>query len=78
MIQYRDYLTRVESATDHETATALGWPMGTVCSVRNGLLNRGLVIVAGFGLSPYGKKVTRWRLKVSIGATGPGMKGFTR
>jgi hypothetical protein len=42
-------------------ADDLGWPLSTVCSVRNGLVDRGLVEVAGTILGKYSKTVALWR-----------------
>jgi len=63
VIKYRQFLACRDHATDHEAAAFLGWPLSTICSLRNGLVARGLVEPDGIGLSPYGKNVTRWRLK---------------
>jgi hypothetical protein len=61
--QYREFLSGVDSATDHEASDALGWPLSSICSIRNGLLARGLVEPDGISEGPYRKKVTRWRLR---------------
>lgn len=59
------YLELVEHAgvaglTDHETVAATGWPMSSVCSIRNGV--RELLWPADReAISPYGRSVTCWR-----------------
>ena len=46
--------------TDWEAASLLGWPLSSVCSIRNGA--RGCVRPAAErGLSPFGRWITRWR-----------------
>ncbi len=46
--------------TDHEAAAAMGCPLSSINSIRNGA--GPLVVPADeHGLSPYGKKVTKWR-----------------
>jgi len=63
-LQYLQLLTEAGPGglTDHETATAAGWPLSSVCSIRNGVVKAGLVVPAErHGVSPYGKSVTRWR-----------------
>jgi hypothetical protein len=46
--------------TDHETVKATGWPLSSVCSIRNGC---GELVIPSQepGISPYGRAVTRWR-----------------
>ena len=47
--------------TDHELAKATGWPLSSVCSIRNGV--RVLLWPADReALSPYSRNVTAWRL----------------
>ena len=61
-LQYLQLLDRVGDVgiSDHETTRAMGWPLSSVCSIRNGLGDL-VVPAAGHDLSPFGKKVTRWR-----------------
>lgn len=62
--RYLDWLREHGPAIDHEAAAALGWPLSTICSVRNGALNHGQRIVpAGKALSPYGHDATRWEVE---------------
>ena len=61
-LQYLELLDTVGAfgISDHGTAKAMGWPLSSVCSIRNGL--GPLVVQAdGHDLSPWGRKVTRWR-----------------
>lgn len=46
--------------TDHEAAAAMGVPLSSICSIRNG---SGPLVEPSdeHGLSPFGKRVTRWR-----------------
>ncbi len=59
------YLELVEHAgpagvTDYEAMKALGCPMSSVCSIRNGIRN--LLWPSDRNvLSPYGKSITAWR-----------------
>lgn len=59
--QYLDLLARVGDASDHEAATALGLPLSSICSIRNGVRNW-LWPSDRTAISPYGKTVTCWRL----------------
>lgn len=61
--QYLDWLKRVRQATDHGAAEHFGWPLSSVCSIRNGLVDRGLVTSIGVCVGRYGKKVTIWAPK---------------
>jgi hypothetical protein len=61
MDQYLTYLTRVGRASDHQAADDLGWPLSSICSIRNGWFDRGRIEVAGTIEGKYGKKVTLWR-----------------
>ncbi len=50
--------------SDHETVRLTGWPLSSVCSIRNGAVRAGLVAPsARVGVSPYGLQVTCWRRK---------------
>lgn len=64
-LQYLDALQEAGEMglTDHQIAALFGWPMGTVCSVRNGCIEAGLVVARtdAHSTSPYGKKNTIWR-----------------
>ncbi len=63
----RRYLEWLEQAgeaglSDHETVRLTGWPLSSVCSIRNGAVRAGLVVPASrVGVSPYGLQVTCWR-----------------
>jgi hypothetical protein len=58
--------TAARGLTDHDIVRLTGWPMSTVCSVRNGLLRARLIEARtdDHGLSPYGRTVTLWRARV--------------
>ena len=48
--------------SDHETAAATGWPLSSVCSIRNGVIKAGLVEAGDrVSVSPWGREVTTWR-----------------
>jgi len=47
--------------SDHQAHALTGWPMSTVCSVRNGTVRAGLVVAGDrVALSPFGLKLTTW------------------
>lgn len=58
--RYLAWLREVGRATDWGAADHFGWPLSTVTSVRNGLVDRGLVGAVGVCLGRYGKRVTLW------------------
>ena len=58
--QYLAWLQDVQRATDHGAAEHFHWPLSGVCSIRNGLVDRGLVTAIGSCDGKYGKKVTIW------------------
>ena len=58
--QYLAWLQDVQHATDHGAAEHFQWPLSSVCSIRNGLVDRGLVTAIGSCDGKYGKKVTIW------------------
>lgn len=62
-LRYLDLLAEAgeNGLSDHETVALTGWPLSSVCSIRNGAAKAGLV-VAGHrvGVSPYSQKVTCW------------------
>lgn len=58
--RYLSWLKDVKKATDHFAAEHFGWPLSTVCSTRNGLVDRGLVRAIGSCEGRYGKRVTIW------------------
>lgn len=58
--RYLAWLSEVGQATDHGAADHFKWPLSTVCSVRNGLVDRGLVRAIGTCEGRYGKTVTIW------------------
>lgn len=60
--RYRQYLQRVGRASDHQAADDLAWPLSSICSIRNGLVDRGMVEPAGTIEGKYHKRVTLWRL----------------
>ena len=63
-LRYLDLLAHAgeDGFSDHETVRMTGWPLSSVCSIRNGAARAGLVVPgARVGVSPYGVKVTCWR-----------------
>lgn len=63
--KYLAWLKAVQHATDHGAAEHFGWPLSSICSIRNGLLDKGLVTAIGDCIGRYGKRVTIWGPKVS-------------
>lgn len=59
---YVEWLLRMGRLSDHQAADDLGWPLSSICSIRNGLVDRGKVEVAGTIEGKYGKRVTLWRV----------------
>lgn len=59
--RYLTWLRDVRTATDWGAADHFGWPLSTVCSVRNHCVDRGLVAAVGTCEGRYGKKVTLWQ-----------------
>jgi hypothetical protein len=59
--RYLTWLRSVGRATDHGAAEHFNWPLSSICSIRNGLVDRGLVEAVGTCKGRYGKKVTIWR-----------------
>jgi hypothetical protein len=62
-LRYLDLLTEAgaRGLSDHETHAATGWPISSVCSIRGGLMEAGLVVPGErVGVSPYGRAVTTW------------------
>lgn len=57
---YLAWLREVGHATDAGASEALGWPLSTICSTRNGLLDKGLVTAIGDAMGRYNKRVTIW------------------
>ena len=63
-LQYLELLSTAgeDGLSDHETVGLTGWPLSSVCSIRNGAAKAGLVVPGErVGLSPYRQKVTCWR-----------------
>lgn len=60
---YLQQLQRVGRATDHEMAQQLGWPLSSVCSIRNACVQDGDVEAADLVTGPYGKPNARWRVR---------------
>lgn len=60
--RYRQYLQGIGRATDRRAAEDLGWEIGTICSIRNGLVEKGMVEVAGTIMGAKSKRVTLWRI----------------
>jgi hypothetical protein len=58
--RYLAWLRTVKKATDHGAAEHFCWPLSSVCSIRNGLVDRGLVTAVGDCEGRYGKRVTIW------------------
>lgn len=53
--QYLDWLAKVGRATDHGAEEGLGWPLSSVCSVRNGCKDQ--IRVVGLAEGRYGRRV---------------------
>ena len=63
-LRYLQLLSEAGEAglSDHETVRLTGWPLSSVCSIRNGAVKAGLVTTGDrVGISLYGLKVTCWR-----------------
>lgn len=60
---YLKWLRTRGPASDQAAADALRYPLASICSIRNGLVDRGLVEVAGTVLGMYGRKVALWRVR---------------
>jgi hypothetical protein len=60
--QYLAWLAKHGRATDHGTAEHFGWPLSSVCSIRNGAVDLGYVTAEGDCLGAYGKRVTIWAI----------------
>ena len=58
--RYLTWLRTVTKATDHGAAEHFGWPLSSICSIRNGLLDKGKVTAIGDCIGRYGKRVTIW------------------
>ncbi len=59
-VRYLTWLLAVTKATDHGAAEHFGWPLSSICSIRNGLLDKGKVTAIGDCIGRYGKRVTIW------------------
>jgi hypothetical protein len=59
-MRYLAWLDQVEKATDAGAAEHFGWPISSVCSIRNGLFDRGCIAVYGVTKSRFNKSVTLW------------------
>jgi hypothetical protein len=58
--RYLLWLRAVKQATDHCAAEHFGWPLSSICSIRNGLVDLGKVTAIGDAMGRYGKRVTIW------------------
>ncbi len=63
--RYLSWLRAVGVATDWRAAEHFGWPLSSICSIRNGCVDRGQVEVAGIADGRYGKKVALWRARTN-------------
>lgn len=63
--RYLTWLRQVGQATDWGAAEHFNWPLSSICSIRNGLLDRGLVTAIGDCLGKHGKRVTIWGPKAA-------------
>jgi hypothetical protein len=54
------WLESVGQASDPAAVNHFGWPLQSVCSIRNGLVDRGRVTAVGTCRGRYGKLVTLW------------------
>lgn len=59
---YLAWLARVEKATDAGAAEHFGWGVSSICSIRNGLFDRGCIAVYGVTKSRFNKSVTLWKV----------------
>lgn len=57
---YLAWLRDVKQASDHAAAEHFNWPLSSICSIRNGLVDRGLVTDVGSCTGKYSKSVTLW------------------
>lgn len=57
---YLAWLRDVGKATDHGAAEYFRWPLSSICSIRNGLVDLGKVTAIGDCVGRYGKRVTIW------------------
>lgn len=60
---YLAWLKQVGQATDHGAAEHFNWPLSSICSIRNLLMDRGMVTALGDCIGRYGKKVTIWTVR---------------
>lgn len=60
MTLYIGWLREVGQATDHAAADHFAWPLSSICSIRNGCVDRGWVTDVGDCIGKYGKRVTLW------------------
>jgi len=61
--KYLSWLRQVGMATDWGAAEHFNWPLSSICSIRNGLVDLGMVAAAGTCDGKHGKKVTLWQAK---------------
>jgi RIO-like serine/threonine protein kinase len=59
-LRYLAWLKSVKQATDQGAAEALGLPLSSICSIRNSLVDHGLVTAIGDAMGAYGKRITVW------------------
>jgi hypothetical protein len=59
--RYLAWLKANGPATDHQAVDALGFPLSTICSLRNGCLDRAEVTAHDAVMGAYGRKVTLWK-----------------
>lgn len=59
---YLAWLASVEKATDAGAAEHFNWPLSSICSIRNGLFDRGCIAVYGVTKSRFNKSVTLWKV----------------
>lgn len=61
--EYLRYLGRRGPATDHEARAALGYPLSSICSIRGGAMQCGLVEKGSYAKqSPYDRPCRVWQL----------------
>lgn len=58
--QYFAWLKAVGKATDAGAAEHFRWGVSSITSIRNGLVDKGLVTAIGDCIGAYGKRVTIW------------------
>lgn len=65
-VQYLRWLARRGPGTDHDARAALGLPLSSICSIRNGAITCGLVEKGNYAKpGPYERVCRVWQLSDS-------------